>query len=72
MILTGPKAFVAAAHSEARRCGYRDIVRRLVPKGEKLADSNLDRRTPQAECFGEWIAKIPDATFAVAAAEIVY
>jgi len=72
MILSGPKAFVGAAYKEARRCGYRDIVRKVQANADKVADSNLERRTREAECFGEWIAKVPDATFEVDAAEIVF
>ena len=72
MILTGPRSFVSAAYDEARRCGYRDIVRNVRAGADKVAVSNLDRRSPQAECFGEWIANVPGATFEVAAAEVVY
>ena len=72
MVLTGPRSFVSAAYEEARRCGYRDIVRNVRANADKVAQSNLDRRSREAECFGDWIAKVPDAIFEVAAAEVVF
>jgi hypothetical protein len=72
LILTGSRSFVSAAYHEGLRCGYRQIVRKVHSKAEKVAESDLDRRSHQAECFGEWIAKIPDATFELLAPETVY
>ena len=71
MILRGPADFVRQARVEARKCGYKDIALRVNKKAEKVAESNLELRTPQAECFGDWIAAVPDATFEVVMASVV-
>jgi hypothetical protein len=72
LVISGPQSFVGAAYSRARQCGYRTIRRVVRSNGGKTADSELTRTDPTAECFGEWIATIPDATFAVAAPSVVY
>ena len=72
LVIKGPRAFVGEAHQRARHCGYRAIRLKIRPGGEKLAESELTRTDPPTECFGEWIATVPDATFAVSAPSVVY
>ena len=71
MVLNGPADFVRQARVQARKCGYKDIAVKISRKVGKVAESNLERQTPQAECFGDWIAAVPDATFEVVSASIV-
>ena len=72
LVISGPNLFVAEARRQAQKCGYRTIRSTVRPSGEKLAESELIRTDPPTECFGEWIATVPDATFAVAAPSVVY
>ena len=72
LVVSGPQSFVGAAHVRARQCGCRTIRRVVRSHGEKIADSELIWTDPVAECFGEWIATIPDATFAVSAPSVVF
>ena len=72
LVIKGPQSFVAEAYKHAQRCGYRTIRSKVQTRGEKLAESELTRTDPPTECFGEWIATVPDASFAVAAPSVVY
>ena len=72
LVISGPQSFVTEARRQAQKCGYRTIRARVRPNGEKLAESDLTRTDPPTECFGEWIAAVPEATFAVSAPSVVY
>ena len=72
LVISGPNSFVAEARRQAQKCGYRTIRSMVRPSGAKLAETDLIRTDPPTECFGEWIATVPDATFAVAAPSVVF